>query len=230
MSTIGQYTSGMTGNYDTTTSNIAKTADSSKTSATSKSGSYGNTIGNVKLSDTAAKYYEELKNKYSGMDFVLVSDDETENAEQKAAQYANSGRTLVLIDASTVEKMATDEGVRAQYEGIIGNADAQLNEMAKSLASGVGANVKTFGIQVNSDGTTSYFAVVDKSISQQKERIEKNAEKRAEEKRRRKRKRTRNGSIKFRRRARRIELNRRKMQRRQMFRIWKPFAAHHWKN
>jgi len=46
-----------------------------------------------------------------------------------------------------------------------------------------GTEVKAFGIEFNDDGTASYFAVVDKSIAAQKERIENNmAEKRAEKK------------------------------------------------
>ncbi len=44
------------------------------------------------------------------------------------------------------------------------------------------AEVKNIGISFNSDGTTSYFAELEKSSEQQKERIEQSREKRAEEK------------------------------------------------
>ena len=40
----------------------------------------------------------------------------------------------------------------------------------------------SYGIKINDNGTASYFAVIDKSLAAQKERIEKNAEKKAEEK------------------------------------------------
>lgn len=143
---------------------------------------YGNTIGDVKLSDKGAKYYEELKKKYSDMDFVLVSNDEVNGAEQKAAKYANANRTLVLIDEDKIEKMAEDEDYRKKYENIIGNADSQLEQMKQKLGSGTLANVKTFGIKVDDGGNSSYFAVVDKSLATQKERIEKTHEKNAEEK------------------------------------------------
>ncbi|MCM1106488.1 MAG: DUF6033 family protein [Blautia sp.] len=183
MSTAGNITSA----YDAARSASAytRTEESTKTTKTAtaaKSGNYGNTIGDVQLSEKAAKYYEQLKSKNANMDFVLVSNDEVDGAEQKAAKFANSGRTLVLIDAEKLEKMAEDEDYRKKYESIIANAGSQLNAMADKLGSGTLANVKTFGIKVDDNGNASYFAVVDKSLSQQKDRIEKVREKRAEEK------------------------------------------------
>lgn len=180
MSTVGQ-TGGIANNYDSMyTSSAQKAAETDKTSGAAKN--YGNTIGDVKLSDKAAKYYEGLKNKFSNMDFVLVSNDQVEGAEQKAAQYAKSGRTLVLIDADKIEKMAEDEDYRKKYEGIIGNADNQLKSMQEQLVSGTMQNVKTFGIKVDDKGNASYFAVIDKSLAQQRERIEKKAAEKAEDK------------------------------------------------
>ena len=169
MSAVGQVDAGTTSRYENNKVNNTR-AD------------YGNTIGDVKLSDKGAKYYEELKKKYSDMDFVLVSNDEVNGAEQKAAKYANANRTLVLTDEDKIEKMAEDEDYRKKYENIIGNADSQLEQMKQKLGSGTLANVKTFGIKVDDGGNSSYFAVVDKSLATQKERIEKTHEKNAEEK------------------------------------------------
>ena len=104
-----------------------------------------------------------------------------DGAEQKAAKYANSNRTLVLIDADKIEKMAEDEDYRKKYEDIIGNANSQLDQMKQSLGSMIG-NVKTFGIKVDDGGNTSFFAVVDKSLSAQKERIAKKAEQKTQQK------------------------------------------------
>ena len=170
MSAIGQVEAGVAGTYST-----------NKTGKTTKS-EYGNTIGDVKLSDKAAKYYEELKSKYSDMGFVLVSNDEVDGAEQKAQKYANSNRTLVLIDAEKIEKMAEDEEYRKKYEGIIAGANTQLDQLKESIGKGTLANVKTFGIRVDDNGNTSFFAVVDKSLAAQKERIEKNRKEKAEDK------------------------------------------------
>lgn len=132
----------------------------------------GKTIGEPKLSKKAADYYEELKKKYSNMDFILVSADKKEQAKAQAGNYTNQDRMVVLIDEEKIEKMAEDESFRKQYEGIIGNAAKQLPSLKSSLASS-SADVKTYGIQVNDNGTASFFAVIDKSYAAQKERIEK---------------------------------------------------------
>lgn len=60
------------GNASSEKTGKANKAD--KTDRTGKTGTVtGRTIGNPKLSEKAAKYYEELKRKYSNMDFILVS-------------------------------------------------------------------------------------------------------------------------------------------------------------
>ena len=169
MSAIGQVDTAVAGAYSTT-----GTGKTDKTSTQN----YGNTIGKPQLSEKAAKYYEQLKKKYSDMDFVLVSNDEVDNAEKKAAKYANPSRTMVLIDADKIEKMAEDENYRKKYEDIIGNAGTQLDQMKDTLGSLVG-NVNTYGIKVDDNGNTSFFAVVDKSLSAQKERIEEKAKQKA---------------------------------------------------
>ena len=89
---------------------------------------------------------------------------------------------MVLIDADKSEKMAEDEDYRKKYEDVIGNANDQLSQMKETLGSMVG-NVKTYGIKVDDDGNTSFFAVVDKSLSAQEERIEKQSKQKAEERR-----------------------------------------------
>ena len=108
-----------------------KAADAKKTADTRKAGNYGKTIGQPKLSDKAAKYYEELKKKFSNMDFILVSADQKEAAKAQAGSYANPVKTVVLIDDEKLEKMAEDETFRAQYEGIIRSASSQLNQLKK---------------------------------------------------------------------------------------------------
>lgn len=164
-----------------TQSENATVASNYATGTKTSKANYGSTIGSPELSDSAAKYYEQLKKKYSDMDFVLVSEDKKTEAQSNADKYANANRTVVLIDAGKIEKMASDESFRKQYEGIISGAKAQLNELKSSLGSNE-SSVKTYGMQVNDNGTASFFAVIDKSQAAQKKRIEKNAEKKAEEK------------------------------------------------
>ena len=142
----------------------------------------GQTIGNPKLSEKASKYYDELKKKYSNMNFILVSEDMKEQAKANAAGYANANKMVVLIDEDKIERMAEDENYRKQYEAIIANAASGMSQLGSSIAA-TGASVKGYGMQVNDNGTATYFAVLEKSSAAQKERIEKKAaKKKAEEK------------------------------------------------
>lgn len=154
-----------------------ETADSKKTGGAN----YGKTIGEPKLSEKAQKYYEQLKKKFGNYDFILVSEDEKENAKANAGKYANRFKTVVLIDEAKIEKMATDEKYRKQYEGILSGATAQMQQLKTSMEKS-GANVKGYGMQVNDNGTTSLFAVLKKSSADQKARIEKKAEEKKAEK------------------------------------------------
>lgn len=139
-----------------------------------KVGIYGKTVGKPELSKEAEKYYKELKKKFNNMEFILVSKDEKENAKKNAASYANPSRPVVLIDEEKVEMMATDEKFRNQYEGIIRNAAVGLDKMKTQVESS-GADVAGYGMQVKEDGKTDFFAVLRKSSSDQKARIEKKA-------------------------------------------------------
>ncbi|MDE6129619.1 MAG: hypothetical protein K2G16_10585 [Lachnospiraceae bacterium] len=148
--------------------------------AQKKNANYGKTIGKPELSEKAQKYYEELKKKYSNMDFVLVSKDMKEAAKAQAGSYANPHRLVVLIDEEKVERMASDENFRKQYEGIISSAAVKLPQLQKQLANKPG--VKAFGMQINDGGNASFFAVVDKSLAAQRDRIKQSAAKKVEQK------------------------------------------------
>ena len=158
----------------------ANKAETEKTkesgSAEKKSRVYGRTIGTPELSEKAKKYYEKLKAKYSNMDFILVSPDKKEEAERNKGMYASSKELLVLIDSDKIEKMAEDEVYRSKYEGILSMASAQVNQMKQELGS-KGDSVRSVGMSFDDHRNASFFAVVDKSLAKQRERIE---EKRAE--------------------------------------------------
>lgn len=137
---------------------------------------YGRTIGEPELSDTAKEYYKKLKAKYSNMDFILVSPEAKAEAEAKKGTYLSSKELLVLIDSDKIEKMATDENYRRKYESILDGAMVQAQQMKKDLGSNADS-VTSFGMTFDEKGNASFFAVVDKSLAAQKDRI---TEKRAE--------------------------------------------------
>lgn len=165
-----------------------RTAQSTKTSKETQSAAEkkskvtnARTIGEPQLTEKAQKYYDQLRKKYSNMDFILVSSDMKQQAKANAGRFANPNRMVVLIDEEKIEKMAEDEDFRKQYEGIISSAANRMPQIARSLGANAG-NVKGYGMQVSSNGTASFFAVIDKSLAAQKDRIEKNAAKKAEAK------------------------------------------------
>lgn len=162
--------SSLQGNYNNVSNEAAKTAATN------------HTVGNPKLSETASSYYEELKAKHSDVEFVLVSNDKTDIAKEYTSNLVTNKSMIVLISEDEVEEMAVNESVRTKNEQLITDAKAQMPDLLEQLKNS-GTDVKSFGIEFNDDGTASYFAVVDKSMTAQKERIENNlAEKRAEKK------------------------------------------------
>ena len=160
---------------------------SSTSSLVPKSSDYGLAIGDVSLSDKAKEYYDKLKSKFGNMEFILVSNDLKSQVQKNAASYGNANKQVVLIDVEKLEKMANDPSFAKKYEGIIAMAQTKLTEMKNSLASS-GASVKNFGINVDANGTTSYFATLEKSSEAQAKRIEKQREAKAEAKKAEKKK------------------------------------------
>lgn len=188
MNTIAQTQAGIMSGYaapsaGTQAAKTEKDSQASGTAAEKKTSrvTSGRTIGQPELSDKAMKYYEQLKKKYSNMDFILVSSDMKQQAKANAGRFANPNRMVVLIDEEKIEKMAEDEDFRKQYEGIISSAAHKMPQIAKSLGANADS-VKGYGMQVDKGGTATFFAVIDKSLAAQKDRIEKNAAKKAEAK------------------------------------------------
>lgn len=169
------------------TADVAGTAAASYAESTQKKNKVnGKTIGEPQLSEKGAKYYEQLKAKYGNYDFILVSKDQKANAEANAAQYANKNKTVVLIDEEKIEKMAADADYRKKYENILSGAQSQIDQLAKSL--GNTAGIKGFGIKVNDNGASSFFAAVDKNAAANAKAQQKRIEKKAAEKKEAKKK------------------------------------------
>lgn len=169
------------------TADVSNTVATAYAESTQKKGKVnGKTIGEPQLSEKGAKYYEQLKAKYGNYDFILVSKDQKANAEANAAQYANKNKTVVLIDEEKIEKMATDSEYRKKYENILSGAQSQIEQLAKSI--GNTAGVKGFGIKVNDNGASSFFAAVDKNATANAKAQQKRLEKKTAEKREAKKK------------------------------------------
>ena len=131
----------------------------------------------VKLSERAEKLLQELKGKYGNMDFI-IADYET---DEEAQEYLSRGTKeySVLIDPETLEAMASDSETKQKYMGIIDEATGKLDSLKEQLK-GEDDTVIRFGINVDKNGTVSYFAELEKMGEKQRERIEQSREERAE--------------------------------------------------
>lgn len=156
-----------------------KPIDTTSSLVPSQKEGIGMAIGDVQLSDKAKDYYSKLKSKFGNMEFIAVSKDMKSQVQANAAAYGNANKMVVLIDDEKLEKMANDESYRKKYEGIIAMSQTQMANAKNSLTSS-GANIKNFGMNVNEDGSTSFFATLEKSSEDQAKRMEKKqAEKKA---------------------------------------------------
>lgn len=132
----------------------------------------------IKLSERTEKLLQELKGKYGNMDFI-IADYET---DEEAQEYLSRGTKeySVLIDPETLEAMASDSETKKKYVGIIDEATGKLDSLKEQLK-GEDDTVVRFGINIDKDGTVSYFAELEKMGERQRERIEQSREERAEE-------------------------------------------------
>lgn len=138
---------------------------------------YGKTIGKPQLSEEAAKVYDELKKKYSNMDFTLVSRDMIGMAKKMAPGMGNPNKMVVLIDEDKLEQMAKDPKFRQEIEGKISSAGKQMPQLTQLMQKN--SAITQVGMQFTKDNRAQFFAVVDKSFKDLNERI---AEKRAQKK------------------------------------------------
>ena len=123
------------------------------------------------MSSISSGNFSQIAGSYADT-AAVYSKSETTKTDETSGKKKVSGQTIGNPQLS--ERMASDENYRKQYEGIIANAASGISQLASSL-SATGTSVKGFGMQVNDNGTASYFAVLEKSSAAQKERIEKKA-------------------------------------------------------
>lgn len=122
----------------------------------------------VELSEAAKNLLEELKEKYSNMDFFVAN----YSTEEEAQQYLNRGTKeySVLLDPDTLEAMAADDATKEKYMNMIDESTGKLDELKEKLAEeNPGSEVTNIGMSFDSEGNVKFFAQL-KQIS------EKNAE------------------------------------------------------
>lgn len=129
------------------------------------------------LSDKAKEYLKTLQQRYSNMDFYVADASSDEEAQSIMSQ--GTKEYSVLLDADTLEAMANDESVASQYESMIADAAEQLTGLREELTN-QGVNIKSVGMQIDSEGKTTYYSILDESLSYYDKELEKQEKKRAD--------------------------------------------------
>lgn len=135
-------------------------------------------VSQTKLSADAKNLLEQLKEKYSDMDFIVAD----YNSDSEAQEYLQRGtkQYSVLIEPELLEKMAADETTKEKYLGIIDNATAQIDNIKEQLGDDAD-NVKSLGISVSKDGTVNFFADLEKMSEKQREHIDRQRKEKSKE-------------------------------------------------
>lgn len=141
------------------------------------------------LSRQAQDVLEKLRDKYGDMDFMVA---DFKNAEEARAALSKGTKEFsVLFSSEELEKMASDEKyLKQKMQGIDGavRMSEEINqkygfERAFGKEETADIEITKIGIAFHDDGTTSFFAELEKSSAKQRERIEEaREEKRAEKK------------------------------------------------
>lgn len=168
----------ITNNYSNYTSGYASAANSRKQTAESKAAAQTGSIGEAGLSKGAQALLEKLRKSYSDMDFMVADFDKGDNAKDILSR--GTKEVSVIFSSSELEKMASDEKYEKEYmervQGALRMSEQINREFGFTSAFGEksgSSEINKIGISFNSDGTTSFFAELEKSSARQREHIEK---------------------------------------------------------
>ena len=167
-------------NYKTGTANKKKeTAQTTENTKLKKNTT--ESIAEKNLSKAAQKMLENLRGSRNDMDFMVADFENGDNAKDILAQ--SDKKYTVIFSKEEMEKMASDPKYYAEKMHSIERAFGKTNDNADA-----DTKITKFGISFNSDGTTTFFAQLEKSSASQKEYLEKLQEKKAAEKKEAKKK------------------------------------------
>lgn len=141
---------------------------------------------------------EKLRKSYGDMDFMVADFDKGDNAKDILSR--GTKEVSVIFSSSELEKMASDEKYEKEYmervQGALRMSEQINREFGFTSAFGKksdNSEISRIGISFNSNGTTSFFAELEKSSARQREYIEKaREEKRAARKEQEKKERLEN--------------------------------------
>lgn len=145
-----------------------------------------------KLSSKAQDFLKNLRSKYGDYDFLIGNSTD----DLKALVKSGTKEFSIIFSNAELERMATDEKyAQEKLQGVerAVKMSEEINQkygfqraFGKDDISDTGIN--KISIVFNEDGTTTFFAELEKSSANQRERIEKNREEKRTEKKEEERK------------------------------------------
>ena len=180
----------MSMNVSTTTAAYANYQNNYKTGTANKKKETAQTTENTKLkenttesiaeknlSKAAQKMLENLRGSRNDMDFMVADFENGDNAKDILAQ--SDKEYTVIFSKEEMEKMASDPKYYAEkmhsIEGVLRMTDEINAQFGFERAFGktndnadADTKITKFGISFNSDGTTTFFAQLEKSSASQK--------------------------------------------------------------
>lgn len=153
--------------YSSTLKNSSTKAGSARKASGTQSSQ-----GRKELSDKAQALLEKLKKTHTNMDFMVA--DKGDNTKEILSR--GTKEFSVLFSTEELEKMAADETFEKENMDKVYDAVRMTEQISKENGFGPTSEkgeILKIGISFNDDGTTSYFAELEKMSESQRERIEK---------------------------------------------------------
>lgn len=114
------------------------------------------------LSKNAQDYLKKLKEENPNMDFIIADFSTDEEADALLAK--GKGEYNVLITPDLLEKMAADEAVAEEYEGIIASSVEDMKNAKEQLGNDADM-LEKMGVSVDSEGNITYHAQLIEGIT-----------------------------------------------------------------
>lgn len=134
------------------------------------------TVGETQLSEKAQALLKKLRETYGDMDFFAADFSKGDNAKDILSKAGKEFSVILTVEE--LEKMVSDEKYEKEYMEKVKGARRMSEQVSKEYGaisvSGEAARTKVnkIGISINEDGTTTFFAELEKANQQQRERIE----------------------------------------------------------
>lgn len=165
--------------YTNSADNKKKTTERSTTKETAETSSIS-AANEAKLSTKAQEYLKNLRGRYGDYDFIIGNSTD----DLKALAKSGTKEISVIFSNAELERMAHDEKyAQEKLRGVEGavKMSEEINrkygfQSAFGKDGASSAILNKISIVFHEDGTTTFFAELEKSSAKQRERIEKGRE------------------------------------------------------